>query len=279
MNYTKKQLQTLLDKQHKLKNDKSQINKNALDPLIVAREYQDEFVSLICACFAYGNVKAIVKFLTSLDFSLLDINKQGKSENKIKEVLSDKYYRFQNKDDIISFFIALYRLKIKYKHLKQNEVLRHIFYECYKINNNVLDGIDNLISEINKIYPYKSRGYKFLIGQNLQYTKNGDIKTKAVSAYKRWNLFLRWIVRKDSIDMGLWCDSGSNNKNNINKSDLLIPLDTHLFNVGKRLGLIERNTADLACVISLSEALKKFDKNDPIKYDFAIYRLGQEQNI
>ena len=84
-------------------------------------------------------------------------------------------------------------------------------------------------------------------------------------------MFLRWMVRDDNIDMGLW--SG------INRADLIMPLDTHTFNVSKKLGLLERKTYDLQAAIELTETLKGFDKEDPLKYDFAIYRIGQEKLI
>ncbi len=272
MHYTKKQLQTLLDEQYNIKDKYSQINEESLDPLIVAREYKDEFVALVCALFAYGNVRAIVKFLNSIDFGLLD----GGSDDDIKQTFSKSCYRFQNSSDISAFLIALKNIKNTYRHLGSNRALRHIFYEGYKTNNNVLCGIDAIISKIKQAYKYDSNGYKFLIGKNLKYTKdkntNKIIKTKAVGAYKRWNLFLRWMVREDNIDMGLWVDD----KKPIYTKDLLIPLDTHLFSVSKQLGLIKRNTADLECAIELSRVLGEFDSTDPIKYDFAIYRLGQE---
>ena len=59
--------------------------------------------------------------------------------------------------------------------------------------------------------------------------------------------------------------------------DLLIPLDTHTFNISRKIGLLTRKQYDLKAVIELTETLKKFDKNDPVKYDFAIYRIGQEK--
>jgi len=57
---------------------------------------------------------------------------------------------------------------------------------------------------------------------------------------------------------------------------LIIPLDTHTFNVSLRLGLLTRKTYDLKASLELTAKLREFDESDPIKYDFAIYRLGQE---
>ena len=114
----------------------------------------------------------------------------------------------------------------------------------------------------HKIGVHKSTGLKFALGEI-----PSRFKPKGQSALKRWNLFARWLVRKDNIDLGLWSE--------IDSSDLLIPLDTHSFQISKALGLLERNTADLQAVLELSESLKVFDSQDPIKYDFALYRIGQ----
>ena len=77
------------------------------------------------------------------------------------------------------------------------------------------------------------------------------------------------MVRDDNLDMGLW--------KNVDKKDLILPLDTHTFKVSQKLGLLTRKTYDLKSAILITEKLKEFDENDPIKYDFAIYRLGQEK--
>ena len=94
-------------------------------------------------------------------------------------------------------------------------------------------------------------------------------KTKGAGALKRWMMFLRWMVRDDNIDMGLW--------KSVDKADLIMPLDTHTYKVGLRLGLLKRKTYDLEAAIELTKSLKKFDKTDPLKYDFALYRIGQEK--
>ena len=94
-------------------------------------------------------------------------------------------------------------------------------------------------------------------------------KTKGVGALKRWMMFLRWMVRKDNIDMGLWSSKY--------KKDLILPLDTHTFKVSKKLGLLQRKTYDLQAAIEITEVLKGFDTKDPMKYDFALYRIGQEK--
>jgi len=252
-------IKQLLDKELKYRDTIVELSYDKPDPLMVAKKYQDEYISLICALFAYGNAHQIVKFLDSLDFDLLD-----QSEDKIKKGLTKYYYRFQNSSDIIAIFIAVRRLK---KELS----LEEIFKIGYDKNSDVLEGIKSIITHILNIYNYKSNGYKFLVGKELKKDKNNQIKLIGNSPYKRYNMFLRWMVRYDNLDMGLW--------KYINKKDLILPLDTHTFKVSQKLGLLTRKTYDLKSAILITEKLKEFDKNDPIKYDFAIYRLGQEKII
>ncbi len=84
-------------------------------------------------------------------------------------------------------------------------------------------------------------------------------------------MYLRWMVRKDELDLGLFTK--------IHTKDLLIPLDTHTHKISLTLGLLKRKIYDYKSVLELTQNLKKLDANDPIKYDFALYRLGQSKEI
>ncbi len=232
------------------RNREGEISVDKQDPILVAHRYRDPTISLICALFSYGNVKQIVKFLDSLDFSLLQ-----QSDKAINAALQNHYYRFQKSEDVIALFIAL-------KRLNAETTLEELFLSGYRDKRNLIDGINAVISKIILLYPHSSRGYSFLIGKV-------TTKTKGAGALKRWMMFLRWMVRKDNIDMGLW--------RGVNKADLIMPLDTHTFSVGLRLGLLKRKTYDLEAALELTATLQKFDKSDPLKYDFALYRLGQEK--
>lgn len=253
MNKVKK----LLDQEVRNRNLISELSIDKPDPLMVAKKYNDEYISLICALFAYGNARLIVKFLNSFDFDILN-----KDEKYIKNKLKGYYYRFQNEDDVINFFITI-------KRLKSQSTLENIFKVGYDKYNNVLDGIESIISSILDVNNYNSRGYRFLIGNLPKRDKNGNIKLIGNSAYKRYNMFLRWMIRDDNLDMGLW--------SRVNKKDLILPLDTHTFKISLKLGLLTRKTYDLKSALLITEKLRKFDPLDPIKYDFAIYRLGQEK--
>jgi len=245
-------IKQMLDNEVKNRNKNSELSYDRPDPLLIATRYKDETIALICALFAYGNAKLIVKFLDSLDFSLLEA-----SDELIKKSLSKHYYRFQNADDVIAIFISL-------KRLKEIDSIENLFYKGYKKENNVLDGLWSFINTLKEVYPYDSRGYKFLIGSIPK-------KVNSAGTYKRYLMYLRWMVRSDELDLGLW--------SKIDKKDLLMPLDTHTFKVSQKLGLLERKTYDMRATLELTTKLKTFDNLDPIKYDFALYRLGQEKMI
>ena len=85
---------------------------------------------------------------------------------------------------------------------------------------------------------------------------------------KRINMYLRWMVRRDKagVDFGIW--------KSISPSLLLCPLDVHVGNVARALGLLERKQDDWRAVEELTAKLREFDAEDPVKYDFALFGLG-----
>lgn len=216
---------------------------------MVAKKYNEEYAALVCALFAYGKVENIIKFLNSLDMALI-----AEDENIIRERLKTHYYRFQNAEDVIQFFITLSRLK---KEISLNT----LFLQGYQKREDVIEGINTILQKMYALNDYQSRGYTFLLGKLTH-------KRKGSGALKRWNMYLRWMVRQDEIDMGLW--------RGVDTKDLILPLDTHTFSMGKSLGLLKRKSYDLEAAWEMTQKLKSFDEKDPVKYDFALYRLGQE---
>lgn len=91
-----------------------------------------------------------------------------------------------------------------------------------------------------------------------------DLKTTAL---KRINMALRWLVRDDGIvDMGVW--------KSIPKSKLYIPLDVHVGNVSRQLGLLDRKANDRKSVVELTETLAQLRPDDPCYYDYALFGIG-----
>lgn len=86
------------------------------------------------------------------------------------------------------------------------------------------------------------------------------------SACKRLHLYLRWMVRRDEVDPGCWTG--------VSPAALLIPLDTHMHRIARGLGLTRRNQANLATVLEITRGFRTINPADPLKYDFALTRLG-----
>ena len=89
-------------------------------------------------------------------------------------------------------------------------------------------------------------------------------------AMKRMNMFLRWMVRKGPVDLGIW--------DFIKPSKLLIPLDVHVARVSREMGLLTRKSNDFRAVVELTNNLKNICPEDPVKYDFAMFAFGVESN-
>ena len=242
----------ILEDYYNKENNALKINKDNPDPILVARKHNDEYIALICALFSYGNAKLIVKFLESIDFSLLDA-----SDAIIKKETTHLYYRFQKNEDVLNILLAI-------KKLKEIDSLENIFYQGYKKEKKIIHGIEETIKLIYKLSNSKTMGFKHLIG------KIPDYKT-SMGAYKKWCLFLRWVVRNDNVDMGLW--------SKMDKKDLIIPLDTHINKAGAYFKLNTRRALDFQSATNITHSLAKFDKSDPVKYDFALYRLFQNKEI
>ena len=80
------------------------------------------------------------------------------------------------------------------------------------------------------------------------------------------NLFLRWMVRRTSPDLGIWTF--------VDPAKLLMPVDTHIHRIATFLGLNTRKSADWKAARQITDALARFDPADPVRYDFALCRLG-----
>jgi uncharacterized protein (TIGR02757 family) len=91
-------------------------------------------------------------------------------------------------------------------------------------------------------------------------------RPSAGSACKRLNLFLRWMVRRDALDLGVWTS--------VPPSALVVPLDTHVIRVGRCLGLTRYISPGWAMAREITDALRALDARDPVKYDFALCHLG-----
>ncbi len=158
-------------------------------------------------------------------------------------------HRTFQEDDCLYFIYALQQI------YKSNGGLEQVFTKGYLPNKSIKEAIE-YFNQIFFSYPHLKRTRK-----HVSNPANG-------SAAKRLNMYLRWMVRKDNkgVDFGLW--------ENINLSDLMCPLDIHTANVARHLGLLSRKANDWQSVVELTDVLRTFDPQDPIKYDFALFGSG-----
>ncbi|PYR01941.1 MAG: TIGR02757 family protein [Acidobacteria bacterium] len=91
-------------------------------------------------------------------------------------------------------------------------------------------------------------------------------RPSAGSGCKRLNLFLRWMVRRDALDLGVW--------SRISPAKLIVPLDTHVIRVGRCLGLTRYTSPGWPMARDITASLRRIDPDDPVKYDFALCHLG-----
>ncbi|RDU72382.1 TIGR02757 family protein [Helicobacter aurati] len=299
-------IQELLDSQYARFNAEEYLHVYP-DPLCIVKNFSAQplisEIAFICACYSYGNAKAIVKNLTNMPLHLFtsqrhvhkDIAKtndyqHNNSYNKdtaqalIKSIeslpLSNfPYYRFQTRFDTKICFLTLahsieyggiYELFLQ-GYLQQYNVLEGIFSIQKTLERIILEKLQNSLQEYSLTYPAtnssRQLGFK---GDSKIYPRSIQFlfgKKDSDSALKRYNMFLRWMVRKDRIDLGIW--------DRVSCSNLLLPVDTHTFRICKRIGLCQTRTANLKAVLEITNHLRKFDSNDPVKYDFALYRIGQ----
>ena len=141
---------------------------------------------------------------------------------------------------------------------------------------NILQEHSTLGNYFEHLYTEANESIKGMLASfHIQFMQNAPQRTRkhlanvsAGSAAKRLNMFLRWMVRTDEmkVDFGLW--------KFIPQSQLYIPLDVHSGRVARKLGLLTRKADDWKSVELLTEKLREFDADDPVKYDFALFGLG-----
>jgi uncharacterized protein (TIGR02757 family) len=222
------------------------------DPIQVPHRFSDpkdiEIAAFLTSAIAWGNRKIIIRnaerMMNFLDNSPYDFIINSKNSD-IQNIVNFKHRTF-NGEDFGFFLKSIQNIYLKHGGLKT------IF------NSGFIDIKTTLI---------RFREVFFSIGFPDRTAKHIPNVFKN-SAAKRLNMFLMWMVRNDGrgVHFGLW--------DKIPASALKLPLDVHTANVGRKLGLLKRKQNDWLAVEEITESLAKFDKNDPVKYDFALFGLG-----
>jgi len=209
-----------------------------------------EISGFLTSTISWGNRKSIINSSKKM-MKLMDNDPHNfiinHSEKDLKKLLKFVHRTF-NGYDFIQFITSLRHIYMNYGGLEK------VFAENIKNQS-----MHNSIHQFKKIFfeiPHTDR------------TKKHVSDPFKGSASKRINMFLRWMVRKDKkgVDLGIW--------KSIDQKKLSCPLDVHSGNVARKLGLINRKQNDHKAVLELDSILRTFDKNDPVKYDFALFGIG-----
>jgi uncharacterized protein (TIGR02757 family) len=224
------------------------------DPVQVPKQFikkEDiEISGFLTATISWGNRQSIIKNAELL-MSLFDnqpydfiLHASGKEINILKCFV----HRTFNGDDCVYFIHSLRNI------YENHEGLQSVFEKGFHFEENVKSSLAHFYTVFFELGGERTR-------KHVSNVENG-------SSAKRLNMFLRWMVRKDrsGVDFGIW--------NKIPKSELMLPLDVHTGNVGRKLGLLRRKSNDWKAVEEITTTLCKFDANDPIRYDFALFGLG-----
>lgn len=227
------------------------------DPICLPHRFskrQDiEISAFWTAMLAWGQRKTIINKANELfelmDNAPFDFIKNHKEKDR-EPFLSFKHRTFQATD-------TLYFLEFLQWFYQRHDSLEEAFLKKLKKEDEhtgaALEGFHHLF---------------FSLPDAPQRTKKHLSTPTSKSACKRLNMFLRWMVRQDEkgVDFGIW--------KKIKPAQLLIPLDVHVDRVARKFGLIERKQTDWLTVLELTEKLRQFDADDPVKYDFALFGLG-----
>ncbi|MBN2588886.1 MAG: TIGR02757 family protein [Sedimentisphaerales bacterium] len=233
------------------------------DPLQFIYNYSEpgdmEIAGLLSAALAYGRVEQIQKSLIKL-FGLMGDSpfEYVLSFNQAKrKKLQNFKHRFNTGDDIADLLELLKTI------LKEYGSIEKYFLNGYdESHENIIPALTTFCNSLLKIHSSKYKENKGL-GYLLVSPANG-------SACKRMNLFLRWMVRDDEVDSGIW--------KSIDKAKLIVPIDVHMGRLCRFLGFHDKNTISLKTAIEITQHFVKIEPNDPVKYDFALSRIGIIEN-
>lgn len=239
----------------------------ANDPLSFCRRFKDpadrEIAALAASCFAYGAVKVIKGSLEEI------FQEMGPSPRRYVEQFDPQHgsalfsgfkHRFNNGHDLAALFWAMQRM------IAEAGGIEAFFLRFHESSAQTVEkgltGFTAAILAFDYAPVFGTAGlpekasFRFLFPSPV-----------AGSACKRLCMFLRWLVRPDDgIDLGLW--------KGVRPAQLIIPVDRHIERISQLLGLTKRRIPDWRMACDITASLRKFDPDDPVKYDFSLCHLG-----
>ncbi|GAB4291345.1 MAG: TIGR02757 family protein [Myxococcota bacterium] len=229
------------------------------DPLEFLYDYRRlcdrEIVALIASALAYGRVAQIL-FAVSTVLEILGDSPYdaiaNSSEKNLKALFADFKHRLTTGEDIALMLCGVKRALKKFGSLN----------ECFvagmkRSDKTTLPAQSHFVAQLKA--PYNGASSSLL-----------PVPEKG-SPMKRLNLFLRWMARRDEVDPGGW--------RGVKPALLIVPLDTHMHKIGLSLRLTDRKSADMKTALEITAAFREIAPDDPVKYDFALTRLGIRENL
>ena len=225
------------------------------DPISIPHSFSDrddrEVAGFLAAAIAWGNRKAIVKsaqrMMQYMDYAPADYVRNA-SEQELKHLQSYVHRTF-NGQDFTDFVLCMRHI------MEQHGGIGLFFENRYEAT---LD-IAQVLSEFRR---------EFFSAPHNQHCEKHLSSIDKGAACKRLNMYLRWFVRHDErgVDFGLW--------RKIPMSALYLPLDVHTGNMGRALGLLQRKQSDWKATVEITSALREFDAEDPVRYDYSLFGAG-----
>jgi uncharacterized protein (TIGR02757 family) len=215
-----------------------------------------EIAGLFASCMAYGRVDLFGAWVTWV------LDRMGESParfvwsfdlEKHRHLFAGFRYRFNRDRDVLAFCLAAQRV------LARHGSLEAFFLEGYSSTHpHVGLALEHFAhgfvgGDLSAVFPRNRLSYGF---------KHWFPLPSTGGACKRLHLYLRWMVRRERPDFGIW--------RGIPPSALLMPVDTHIENMARSIGLTRRRSRTWRMVEELTAALRRLDPADPVKYDFAL---------
>jgi len=234
------------------------------DPVSLVYSYNNlkdrEVAGFLISSIAYGRREIIIKNGKELLKRLGDspYKTLTDKDTDFKKIFKGFVHRLNSSDDFSILCSALRDILLKYGSLE------NLFKSCLKEN----DWLESLRCFVKTI---RDEMAKKTDKKNIIKRAFNLVPLPYPGAAKRLNLFLKWMIRKDKIDPGVW-------EKNISKyrRHLVVPLDVHVANISRKIGWIKTKSVNWNTALTVTEHLKKFCKEDPLRYDFSLCHYGMD---
>ena len=239
---------------------------SAADPVHLVRRYRSrediEIAGFCAAGLAFGRVASVLASVTALLDVMGDSPSawvRGFGPHRGADAVRQLGHRWISGDDLVALLW----------------ILRHMIEDAGSLEAFFLRGYDADAEDIGGALDSFCTRARAVSLEGLARPASGRRRVGYFfprpsdgSACKRLNLYLRWMVRRDRIDLGAWTG--------VDRSQLVVPLDTHVIRVGRCLRLTEYRTPGWPMAREITRGLRRLDPRDPVKYDFSLCHIGMQ---